>query len=76
MYGFQVRVKETERQGSICHGPFVSQDALQVVVMWDDDYSFSTLTVDQLQAVPDLSAMKQSGMTVLNFPGDGDDTAH
>jgi len=73
MFGFQIKQAQTERQGSICAGPDISQEGYAfVVVMWDDDYSFSTLEVGSFKAVPNPELAREEMASVAQFPGKDD----
>lgn len=79
MFSFQVRKVGEQRLGSIVSGPMDHDTGqgrpmeVSVVVMWDDDFSFSVHNVEDIQAVPtEEPKLAQISM----FPGGGDETAH
>lgn len=76
MFSFQVKIKGHERVGSIVSTPFVKGDSSYVIVMWDDDFSFEELRVQNLQATPVMAAGRE-GDAIVQFPVRGEDeTAH
>lgn len=72
MFAFAVIRNSDQKKGSVVSDPKDIGDHLHVVVMWDDDLTFSTERVDDLTGNP-VNAPKSSNLSV--FPGGKDDGA-
>lgn len=70
MFAFSVICKTTGAVGSVVSPPIVVNDKLTVAVMWDDDFSFSQVPLEDIVGNP--INMPTPG-EVVPFPGGDDD---
>jgi hypothetical protein len=52
MFGFQVRRKGTEAEGTIVSAPEFTEGTALVVVIWKGEENFECVDVNSLQAIP------------------------
>lgn len=72
MFSFAVNDVHTGRPGTVVSGSSVIEGRQCVVVMWDDDFSFSSVDVEDLAGNPVNLPVEKASLTVLPG-GKGDD---
>ena len=70
MYSFAIFRKEDNRKGTVVSTPEVIGEDVEVVVMWDDDFTFTQHKVHELIGNP-VNMPQANNLTV--FPGGNDD---
>lgn len=74
MYSWAVKEIGNPRAGSVVSVPLPVGDSIKVVVMWDDDYTFQTFEVSELQAVAMDEVQKKPNL--FSIDGGGGETTH
>ena len=78
MFAFQIKVRGSDRVGSVASTPIAVGDKLMVAIMWDDDFTFSVVPVEELQAQAVQADEGEEGSNLVAFPGGRkkDETTH